>query len=73
MDKLKPCPCGKTPKELSGVPLGGGEKWAWVCGDCCGEWGIEARLQYAGGEKAKRLAADAWNDAPRTPQRRGGE
>lgn len=46
-DTLATCPCGKTPKELSVEDANQGGKWAFVSGDCCGEWKIEFRTNYA--------------------------
>ena len=62
---LKPCPCGAVPILLNVNSDGG--KWAYVSGDCCGQWEIEFRLQYAkaDSDEANRRAAAAWNDAPR--------
>lgn len=44
MENLKPCPRGQTPKSVSIAD--NGSKWAYVSGDCCGEWNIEFRTQY---------------------------
>jgi hypothetical protein len=65
---IRCCPCGKTPEKLLvfGADHTGG-KWAWVQGDCCGEWSIEFRLMYENMDspKARELALEAWNGAPR--------
>jgi len=70
-DELKPCPCGKIPKELGVYDANQGAKWAWVNADCCGEWAIEFRTQYKpfDSPECMQLAKDAWNAASRpTPQ-----
>jgi hypothetical protein len=66
-DELKPCPCGKIPKELGITDAGQGGKWAQVMGDCCGEWTIEFRTMYEALDSSEcmKLATDAWNEAPR--------
>ncbi len=63
--KLKPCPCGKTPKELAINTTDC--KWFHAGGSCCGEWEIEFRSNYtdATSGAAMELAIAAWNDAPR--------
>jgi hypothetical protein len=63
---LKKCGCGKTPKNLS-ITQENSYKWAWVSGDCCGEWSIEFRTNYLDleSEECKALANEAWNSAPR--------
>jgi len=63
---LKKCGCGKIPKGLSIITSSGG-KWAFTCGDCCGEWFIEFRLDYndIDSEEANALAVKWWNEAPR--------
>lgn len=66
--ELAPCPCGKTPAGLVVQGDGGSEKWAQVSGNCCGEWSIEFRNQYAPipGDESMSLAVSAWNDATRS-------
>lgn len=63
---LAPCPCGETPGTLSIIP-GSSSKWAWVCGDCCGDWHIEFRTNYKAldSPECRELALEAWNAAPR--------
>ena len=63
---LAACPCGVVPLQLSICPEGSG-KWARVCGDCCGEWEIEFRLNYCAPTfpEGIELAQLAWNSAPR--------
>ena len=39
------CPCGKIPKKLH-IVEGSSCKWAWVSGDCCGDWNVEFRTHY---------------------------
>ena len=46
MSELKPCPCGKTPKTLYISDAGQGGKWAYMAGDCCGDWEHEFRTAY---------------------------
>ena len=65
MGELKACPCGVTPTDLhiySDIFVG---KWAWVGGNCCGEWSIEFRTNYSDGEELQKRAREAWNEAPR--------
>ena len=64
-NELKSCPCGKTPTAIN--IYGTDSKWKWVSGDCCGEWSIEFRTNYAkdGSSKLNNYAKEAWNDAPR--------
>jgi len=66
---LLACPCGAVPKNLSVQGDGMADKWGTVSGDCCGEWSIEFRNQYAGipSEESTALATVAWNAAPRQP------
>ena len=64
MSELKRCPCGKIPKDL-GIQETLSGKWCFVVPSCCGEWTIEYRNGYAVGEEQRRLAWEAWNDAPR--------
>ncbi len=65
MTELKPCPCGRTPTKLSIVS--DNAKWFRCAGNCCGEWEIEFRSNYSfpKSKEAKKLAIEAWNDAPR--------
>jgi hypothetical protein len=65
---LAACPCGRTPTEaLQIADAGQGSKWATVAGDCCGEWMLEFRTQYAAldSDECRKLAREAWNSAPR--------
>lgn len=64
IDELKPCPCGTTPEKLvlDGPPR---SKWMYVSGQCCGEWNVEFRTDWAPDAECYRLAVEAWNDAPR--------
>lgn len=64
---LAPCPCGETPCTLSIIP-GFSSKWAWACGDCCGDWHIEFRTQYKNLETPEcyELAREAWNGTDRS-------
>ena len=66
-DVLAACPCGKIPTELDIYDANQGGKWANVVPNCCGEWMIEFRTNYAAldSEECKRLAREAWNEAPR--------
>lgn len=62
------CPCGRTPtSSLQIADAGQGGKWATVSSDCCGEWKIEFRTNYAAldSDECRRLAREAWNAAPR--------
>lgn len=67
-DTLKPCPCGKTPTVINIYDADQGGKWAWCVPDCCNEWHIEFRTHYHAidSKACMILAAEAWNDAPRT-------
>ena len=64
---LAACPCGNVPTELGITDANQGSKWAFVTGDCCGEWTIEFRTNYAAldSDECKGLAVEAWNTAPR--------
>ena len=62
---LKPCPCGKTPQQLH-IAHGDVRKWDYVSGDCCGEWEVEFRTGYVGGNT--EAAERAWNEAERAAQ-----
>ena len=64
---LAACPCGKTPTDVDIYDACQGSKWANVVPNCCGEWMIEFRTNYAAldSDECKRLARDAWNSAPR--------
>lgn len=66
MQNLKPCPCGQIPKSVSIAD--NGSKWAYVSGDCCGEWSVEFRTQYhrIDTDKCMALAVEAWNAAGRS-------
>ena len=65
--KLKPCPCGEIPENLS---IDDSDcKWFTCCGDCCGEWFIEFRSGYLSMERDKEkimeMATDEWNETKR--------
>lgn len=66
-DLLAPCPCGGQVKSLHITDAGQGGKFAFVSGDCCDEWMIEFRTNYAAldSDACKKLAWAAWNNAPR--------
>ena len=59
-----PCPCGKTPTGLY-VTETRSVKWAFVYGECCGDWHIEFRTNYTEGDELMKHATEAWNNAPR--------
>ena len=63
---LLSCPCGETPGRLI-IHDGDCCKWAYCCGDCCGDWFIEFRTNYldAGSDEIYARAVDAWNATPR--------
>lgn len=65
MEKLKPCPCGKTPETL--LLVDNGSEWAYACGSCCNEWHIEFRTFYKelDSNECMALAVEAWNLANR--------
>jgi len=65
MTKLKPCPCGTTPKDLFVGSKDQPVKWKYVSGICCGAWEIEFKAQYKTGDECYALAVEAWNAAPR--------
>jgi len=67
MSDLLCCPCGRVISEIFIDDAGQGGKWAWVSGDCCGEWSIEFSTQYHAldSDECKKLATEAWNEAPR--------
>lgn len=64
---LLQCPCGEHPAELIVMDSGQGGKWAFVYGDCCGDWHVEFRADYHDPEsdECMLLARDAWNAARR--------
>ena len=64
------CPCGEYPNELAVVENGQGTKWLIVSGDCCSEWSIEFRNNYApiDSNECRTNALMAWNAAPRKEQ-----
>jgi hypothetical protein len=67
---LKPCPCGKTPENLS-FTEGYSSKYGYVSGVCCGDWSIEFRTDYnqlkpENRPELEKLMAEAWNSALRT-------
>ena len=66
MSALKQCPCGQIPEKLA-IVGGHTEKYAYVVGECCGEWHIEFRTDYQprGSSELHNLAEAAWNGAPR--------
>jgi len=62
------CPCGRIPSVLQITEQSGsGGKYAYVSGDCCGEWEIEFKTNYydIGSLTCWALAMKAWNAAPR--------
>jgi hypothetical protein len=65
--KFNRCPCGIIPKNLV-INCSERAKWGYVLGDCCGEWSIEFRNQYAklGSVESEKAARHAWNNAPRS-------
>lgn len=60
---LKPCDCGKTPDKLHIAR--NGAKYAFVSGDCCGDWTLEFETDYysVGSSKCMELAIQCWNEA----------
>lgn len=66
-DGLAACPCGQTPTDVHIMDAAQGGKWAFVLPNCCDEWTIEFRTNYAAlhTTECKRLAVEAWNSAPR--------
>ena len=64
--KLKPCPCGKVPTKLC-ISESNTSKWAYVSGNCCGEWNIEFRTGYykLDSKDCMVFAIEEWNHAPR--------
>ena len=63
--KLKPCPCGKTPNHLFITTTSQGRKWAAVSGDCCDLWSIDFNISGLTEAETHDAAAIAWNLAPR--------
>lgn len=65
-DKLKPCPCGKTPTKLV-LEEGATSKYAYCGGNCCGSWLVEFPTGYAhvSSYAAMEMAIPAWNGARR--------
>jgi hypothetical protein len=64
---LAPCPCGETPSELS-IMDGDTYRWRRVCGNCCGMWEIEVRVNAL--DNVEDECRRAWNDAPREGESR---
>lgn len=65
-EKLKPCPCGKTPTKLV-LEEGATCKYAYCGGNCCGSWLVEFPTGYAhvSSYAAMEMAIPAWNGARR--------
>ncbi len=63
MNKLKPCPCGKTPDNLHISNCGQGTKYAMASGDCCYGWFVEFRANYEDfdSDECMILAIEEWN------------
>lgn len=63
---LLSCPCGKIPDNL-GIQPSSTCKWAWVYGDCCGDWNVEFRTEYKplDSSECMALAIEEWNRASR--------
>ena len=61
------CPCGRIPTRLC-LTEASSSKYAFVCGDCCGEWFIEFNTQYQKltAEGCKSLGTEAWEAASRS-------
>jgi len=65
MTKLKPCPCGKTPKKIVGVEIIYDDV-AFAGPDCCYGWVIELKIKgLSYGAELQKLAEDVWNELPR--------
>lgn len=62
---LLACPCGRPIDDLFVSDAGQCGKYMNVSGNCCGEWMIEFRANYATGDELMALAREAWNSAPR--------
>lgn len=67
MTTLAPCPCGEVPTQLF-VSGSDSDEEGFVCGSCCNKWNVLFFLGagekfYSG--KSLKLAAEAWNAAPR--------
>jgi hypothetical protein len=65
--QLLPCPCGKTPDRLTITAETRTPKYAHCSGDCCGDWLIEFRADYAEPDTnaCQSRAAASWNAAAR--------
>ncbi len=65
-DSLQLCPCGQTPSALWVYPSNTC-KYAYVSGDCCGEWNLEFRTEYndLDSDACMNLAIHYWNHAVR--------
>ena len=61
---LNPCPCGKTPTKLL-IYNTDRVKWQLCAGDCCNDWWVEFRSDYAEDQELYDLAYSAWNANPR--------
>ncbi len=62
--ELKQCPCGKIPGKLV-IVVENLQKWSFACGNCCHDWHIEFRSDYAIGDELMEKAIEAWNNTCR--------
>lgn len=64
---LQACPCGQVPAALGVASHEARPKYAYAFGECCGEWHIEFRADYAelGSPEMLARAGDAWNNTQR--------
>ena len=63
MSELKKCPCGKVPVIM--VIESEVNKYVFAAGDCCGDWLIEVRVDYAQGQTLHNIVNRAWNETRR--------
>ncbi|MFV2058525.1 MAG: hypothetical protein ACC707_18840 [Thiohalomonadales bacterium] len=71
IEKLKPCPCGKTPY---GLDIAEDDRGGWAhasAKNCCGAWEIEFKKDRLpeNSTECYKLAVEAWNEAPRANKR----
>lgn len=64
--KLEPCPCGEIPKDIGIEDDGYPHRWMYAYGTCCSRWNVEFKSYYMQGEELKKIAIEAWNNAPRS-------
>ena len=67
MNSLKPCPCGKVPKEMLVENYAVSGSKVMAVASCCMRWPVPFFIGYkrVSIEQAQKMAEAAWNEAPR--------